>query len=84
MGTDNGREPAARRSGPARSGIGGDPRRRQGGIPAQRALGTLLTGTNIQVEGIKTLLTDIGIAMIASFLGVMFTAISTQLFLEHV
>lgn len=45
-------------------------------------LGTLLTGTNIQVEGIKTLLTDIGIAMIASFLGVMFTAISTSKYKE--
>ena len=37
-------------------------------------LGTLLTGTNIQV--------DIGIAMIASFLGVMFTAISTSKYKE--
>ena len=45
-------------------------------------LGTLFTGTNIQVEGIKTLLTDIGIAMIASFLGVMFTAISTSKYKE--
>lgn len=45
-------------------------------------LGTLLIGTNIQVEGIKTLLTDIGIAMIASFLGVMFTAISTSKYKE--
>ena len=45
-------------------------------------LGTLLTGTNIQVEGIKTLLTDIGIAMIASFLGVMFAAISTSKYKE--
>lgn len=45
-------------------------------------LGTLLTSTNIQVEGIKTLLTDIGIAMIASFLGVMFTAISTSKYKE--
>lgn len=41
-----------------------------------------MTGTNIQVEGIKTLLTDIGIAMIASFLGVMFTAISTSKYKE--
>lgn len=41
-------------------------------------LEALLTGTQIQTEGIKTLLTDIGIAMIASFLGVMFTTISTS------
>lgn len=41
-------------------------------------LESLLTGASIQTEGIKTLLTDIGIAMIASFLGVMFTAISTS------
>ncbi|MCS2273412.1 hypothetical protein NXV38_03040 [Bacteroides caccae] len=47
-----------------------------------QTFGTLLTGTNIQVEGIKTLLTDIGIAMIASFLGVMFTAISTSKYKE--
>ena len=40
-----GREPAARRSGPARSGIGGDPRRRQGGIPAQRTFAHADRGT---------------------------------------
>lgn len=43
-------------------------------------LGNLLTGENIQIDGIKTLLTDIGIAMIASFLGVLFTKISTAKF----
>lgn len=41
-------------------------------------LEALLTGTEVQTEGIKTLLTDIGIAMGASFLGVTFTAISTS------
>lgn len=41
-------------------------------------LEALLTGTQVQTEGIKTLLTDIGVAMIASFLGVLFTAKSTS------
>ncbi len=43
-------------------------------------LENLLTGTTIQAQGIKTLLTDIGIAMIASFLGVSFTAFTTSKF----
>lgn len=38
----------------------------------------LLNGTQLQVGGIKTLLTDIGIAMSASFLGVLFTKQSTS------
>lgn len=40
-------------------------------------LEALLTGVQIHAQGIKTLLTDIGIAMTASFLGVFFTAITT-------
>ena len=43
-------------------------------------LEALLTGTQIQAQGIKTLLTDIGIAMFASFLGVFFTAIAISIF----
>lgn len=42
----------------------------------------LLTGTIIQAGGIKTLLTDIGIAMFASFAGVLFTALSTSSYKE--
>ena len=42
----------------------------------------LLTGTTIEAGGIKTLLTDIGIAMAASFLGVFFTARSTSKYKE--
>lgn len=41
-------------------------------------LEALLTGVQIHAQGIKTLLTDIGIAMTASFLGVFFTAITTS------
>lgn len=40
-------------------------------------LEALLTGVQIHAQGIKTLLTDIGIAMTASFLGVFFTSITT-------
>lgn len=47
---------------------------------AWKDLDALLTGENIQIDGIKTLLTDIGIAMIASFLGVLFTKLSTSQF----
>lgn len=43
-------------------------------------LEALLAGTQIQAQGIKTLLTDIGIAMFASFLGVLFTAIAISIF----
>lgn len=46
---------------------------------AWKDLGNLLTG-DIQIDGIKTLLTDIGIAMIASFLGILFTKLSTSKF----
>lgn len=41
-------------------------------------LADLLMGTSIKVDGIKTLLTDVSIAMVASFLGVLFTKISTS------
>ena len=43
-------------------------------------LGNLLAGSSVHVGGIKTLLVDIGIAMFASFLGVLFTKISTSAF----
>lgn len=43
-------------------------------------LGKLLAGNSVQINGIRTLLIDIGIAMVASFLGVLFTKISTSLF----
>ena len=38
----------------------------------------LFTGQSLDPIGIKTLLTDVGIAMTASFLGVLFTKISTS------
>lgn len=41
-------------------------------------LADLLTGASVKVDGIKTLLTDVSIAMVASFLGVLFTKISTS------
>jgi len=41
-------------------------------------LPNLLSGKEIKVEGISTLLTDIGIAMIASFVGVLATKMSTS------
>lgn len=43
-------------------------------------LGKLLAGDTVQIDGIKTLLIDIGIAMVASFLGVLFTKVSTSAF----
>ena len=49
---------------------------------AWKDLANLLTGESLQVDGIKTLLTDIGIAMVASFLGVLFTKILTAKFKE--
>ena len=41
-------------------------------------LPNLLSGDEIEVNGIRTLLTDIGIAMIASFAGVLATKMSTS------
>lgn len=38
----------------------------------------LLSGKEIEVNGIRTLLTDVGIAMIASFVGVLATKMSTS------
>lgn len=43
-------------------------------------LSNLLSGESLSTEGIKTLLSDIGIAMLASFFGVLFTAMSTSSF----
>ena len=41
-------------------------------------LPNLLSGDEIEVNGIRTLLTDVGIAMIASFVGVLATKMSTS------
>ena len=41
-------------------------------------LPNLLSGDKIEVNGIRTLLTDVGIAMIASFVGVLATKMSTS------
>lgn len=46
-------------------------------IFAWKDLATLLAGANMNIEGIKILLTDVGIAMIASLAGVYFTKQST-------
>lgn len=43
-------------------------------------LANLLSGANMNPQGIKVLLTDVGIAMIASFAGVLCTKVSTQRF----
>jgi hypothetical protein len=43
-------------------------------------LASLLTGENMDPHGIKVLLTDVGIAMVASFVGVLCTKVSTQNF----
>lgn len=47
---------------------------------ALKDLDKLLAGDTLQTGGIKTLLIDIGIAMIASLLGVLFTKLSTSSF----
>lgn len=47
---------------------------------AWKDLADLLTGNNMSVEGIKILLTDVGIAMAASLCGVFFTKQSTSHF----
>lgn len=45
---------------------------------AIKDLPSLLSGDKIEVNGIRTLLTDVGIAMIASFAGVLATKMSTS------
>lgn len=47
---------------------------------AWKDLANLLAGDNMNVEGIKILLTDVGIAMVASLFGVLFTKLSTSHF----
>lgn len=43
-------------------------------------LANLLSGESMNPQGIKVLLTDVGIAMIASFMGILFAKVSTQRF----